>query len=81
MKVLLDENLDRRLRSHLGAHDIFTASYMGWNGLTNGKLLDVAELDRFAVLLTGDRTMYKEQNLAGRKLAVVALSSVEWLIL
>ena len=26
MKVLLDENLDHRLRSHLGAHEVFTAS-------------------------------------------------------
>ena len=30
MKILLDENLDHRLRSHLDSHEVYTASYMGW---------------------------------------------------
>jgi len=78
MKVLLDENLDHRLRKSLGDHEIFTTIYMGWAGLKNGKLLDAAEEDGFDVLLTGDQTLYQEQNLAGRRLAIVAMSSVEW---
>lgn len=80
MKVLLDENLDLRLRGNLGLHDVFTASYKGWDGLKNGKLLDAAESDGFEVLLTGDQTLYYEQNLTGRRLAIVAMSSVEWRI-
>ncbi|HEX4134270.1 MAG TPA: hypothetical protein VHY84_06580 [Bryobacteraceae bacterium] len=36
MKVLLDENLDHRLRRHLGSHEVFTVSFKGWNGLKNG---------------------------------------------
>ena len=81
MKVLLDENLDHRLRSHLGSHEVFTASYKGWDGFKNGKLLRAAEDDSFDVLVTGDQTLYYEQSLAGRRLAIVALSSVEWRIL
>jgi hypothetical protein len=81
VKVLLDENLDHRLRIHLGAHEVFTASYKGWDGFKNGKLLQAAEDDGFDVLVTGDQTLYYEQSLAGRRLAIVAPSSVEWRIL
>jgi hypothetical protein len=78
--VLLDENLDHRLRSHLGAHEVFTASFMGWDGFKNGKLLQAAEEGDFDVLVTGDQTLAYEQNLTGRRLAIVVLSSVEWRI-
>jgi hypothetical protein len=80
VKVLLDENLDHRLRKHLGSHEVFTASYQGWDGFKNGRLLDAAEEDGFDVLLTGDQTLSYEQNLTRRRLAIVALSSVEWRI-
>ncbi len=81
MKVLLDENLAHRLRTSLGAHEVFTVSYMGWAGLKNGELLQTAEEAGIDVFLTGDQTLTNEQNLSGRKIAVVALSSVEWDIL
>lgn len=81
MKVLLDENLDHRLRNHLGPHEVFTASYKGWDGLKNGKLLEAAENDGIDVLVTGDKTLSYEQNFTGRKLAIVALSAVEWRII
>ncbi len=80
MKVLLDENLDHRLRLSLGEHEVFTTSYKGWAGLKNGRLLTAAEDDGFDVLLTGDQSLYKEQNLTGRRLALVVMSSVEWRI-
>jgi hypothetical protein len=81
VKILLDENLDHRLRRHLDPHEVFTASYMGWDGLKNGSLLLAAETDGFDALLTGDRSLFYEQNLTGRRLAIVALSSVEWRLL
>ncbi len=81
MKVLLDENLDHRLRKGLGLHEVFTATYKGWGGFKNGKLLDAAEVDGFDVLVTGDQTLYYEQSLTGRRLAIVAVSSVEWRII
>jgi hypothetical protein len=80
MKVLLDENLDHRLRNHLGSHEAFTASFMGWEGLQNGKLLQKAEENGFEVLLTGDQTLHYEQNLSRSRLAIIAMSSVEWRI-
>jgi hypothetical protein len=81
VKVLLDENLDHRLRKHLGLHEVFTASYKGWDGFKNGKLLQAAEDDGFDVVVTGDQTLYYEQGLTGRRLGIVALSCVEWRIL
>lgn len=77
MRVLLDENLDHALRVLLAPHDVVTASYMGWAGLKNGELLQVAEENRVEVLLTGDQTLSQEQNLVGRRLAIVALSAIQ----
>jgi hypothetical protein len=57
------------------------AQDQGWDGFKNGKLLQAAEDHGFDVLLTGDQTLCYEQSLAGRRLAVVALSTVEWRII
>jgi hypothetical protein len=78
VKVLLDENLPHSLREHFLQYETFTAAYMGWAGLKNGKLLDVAEAGAFDVLVTGDRTLHYEQNLSGPKIALVSLSAVSW---
>jgi hypothetical protein len=77
VKVLLDENLDHALRKLLGQHEVVTVTYMGWTGLQNGALLKAAEDNKIDVLLTGDQTLNYEQNLAGRRLAIVALSAIQ----
>ena len=77
MKVLLDENLDHGLRKFLGEHEVVTVTYMGWTGLKNGELLRIAEDNGIEVLLTGDQTLTYEQNLTGRRLAIVALSAIQ----
>ncbi len=81
MKVLLDENLPYLLRNNIGNHDVFTVRYKGWAGLKNGELLTTAEDDGFEVLITGDQTISYEQNLAGRRVAILVLSSIDWHIL
>jgi predicted nuclease of predicted toxin-antitoxin system len=77
VKVLLDENLDHALRKLLGQHEVVTVAYMGWAGLKNGELLQTAEDNGIDVLLTGDGTLNTEQNLTGRRLAIVALSAIQ----
>ena len=77
MKVLLDENLDHALRKLLGQHEIVTVAYMGWAGVQNGALLRIAEDNGIDVLLTGDQSLHSEQNLTGRRLAIVALSAIQ----
>jgi hypothetical protein len=51
---------------------------MGWNALGNGKLMDAAEAAGFKILVTADQNLRFQQNMAGRKLAVVALGTNHW---
>jgi len=41
--------------------------------MKNGELLGVSEEQGFDVLVTNDRAIYAQQNLRGRKLAIVVL--------
>jgi len=77
-RVLLDEQLPHTLRHHLGHHETMTAAYAGMAGLKNGELLEAAVRAGFDVLVTGDKTLHHEQNLAAWNIAVVSLSAVEW---
>jgi len=77
VRVLLDENLDHALRNLLGPHEVVTVAFMGWASLKNGELLRTAEDNGIDVLLTGDGTLGYEQNLTGRRLAIVALSAIQ----
>ena len=84
MRVLFDHNLPHKLRSalvELSSHEIVTASHLGWGGLKNGELLVAAEAAAFEVFVTGDRTLAQEQNAAGRRLAILALSANNWPII
>jgi hypothetical protein len=78
LKVLLDENVPHDLRPFLRHHDTFTAAFVGYAGLKNGKLLDAAEADGFQVLATADKTLHYEHNMSGRKIALISLSAVSW---
>ena len=78
MRILLDQNIPFGVRSILAAHDVRTAFQMGWARLSNGDLLDAAERDGFEALLTSDQNMVFQQNLAGRSIAVVVLSTNFW---
>ena len=50
----------------------------GWARLTNGDLLSAAESAGFDVLLTADNNMRYQQNLAGRRIALLVLSTPQW---
>jgi predicted nuclease of predicted toxin-antitoxin system len=72
VRILLDENLDWRLRRDLPSHDIESVPLIGWAGLKNGALLAEAEKRR-DVLLTMDSNMVHQQSLARFRLAIIAL--------
>jgi len=80
LKVLLDENMPHQLRAHLPAHNVSTAVYVGFGGFQNGELLKAAEDAGYDVLLTGDLSIEHQQNIAGRKIAIVSLSANSWRI-
>lgn len=42
MRILLDEDLPRRLAAMLVSHDVSTVQRSGWTGIKNGKLLGLA---------------------------------------
>ena len=73
MRILLDENVDRRLKGDLtGEHEIVTVAEAGWAGKKNGELLRLAE-NRFDVLLSTDKGIPYQQNVSRFDLAVVLL--------
>jgi hypothetical protein len=71
MRILLDECVNQRLRNYLPGHECESVEYAGFAGLKNGGLLDATEAAHFDVLLTVDRGLEYEQNLAGRKIAII----------
>ena len=73
MKILLDECVDQRLRFLFSGHDCETAAYAKLSGLKNGNLLAAAEAADFEVIVTTDREIPYQQNLASRKIAIVVL--------
>ena len=70
MKVLLDENLPRKLAGHLVGHKCRTVVVCGWSGKKNGHLLALADT-QFDVLLTLDKNLPYQQNLGTKRIAVV----------
>ena len=73
MLILLDEQLPKQLARTLVGHNVRTVQQQGWAGLKNGTLLARADATGFDILLTGDQNMHYQQNLAGRKIAIVVL--------
>lgn len=73
MKVLLDENIDIEFRHCLLAHDVTHVRMLGWDSLSNGKLLSAAESEGFQAFITADQNLRFQQNIAKRNLAVFVL--------
>jgi predicted nuclease of predicted toxin-antitoxin system len=71
MKMLLDECLPRRFKDRFVGHDCRTVPEAMLAGKKNGELLAIAERQGFEIFLTMDKGLEYEQNLTGRKIAVV----------
>ena len=78
MRVLFDNGTPRGVAAALSGHIVEEARARGWDTLRNGELLDSAEAARFDVFVTTDRNIRYQQNLTGRRLAVVVLGSGRW---
>ena len=76
--VLFDKNIPWGIRRYLTGYTVRTTEDEGWSNLSNGDLLSAAERVGFDVMLTADRRIGYQQNLAGRRLALVVLSSPAW---
>lgn len=75
MKLLLDENLPKRLKKDLTAHQAFTVRDMGWSGKKNGDLLTLMLQNGFDALLTFDRNLQHQQNFSKYPVVVFVLNA------
>jgi len=78
MLILFDHVTPGGIARFLPGHTVIKAKDRGWDTLTNGELLSEAERAAFDVLLTADKNIRFQQNLAGRKIAIVVLSTPQW---
>lgn len=72
MRILLDENLPRKLAGHMIGHTCRTVVECGWSGKKNGELLDLAD-PQFDLLLTLDKNLPYQQNLDTTRIAVLII--------
>lgn len=79
MLILFDHGTPAGLARALPGHGVFTAQERGWERLSNGALLNAAEAAGFDLLLTTDRRIRYQQNLTGRRIAILVLTgSTKW---
>ena len=74
MLLILDQNFPKRVARALTGHFFRTAYDMGWAELANGDLLAAAEAAGFELMLTADQRIRYQQNLKGRRIALVVVS-------
>jgi hypothetical protein len=74
MKILLDECVPWPMHRLLVGHECRNAQQCGWGGIKNGSLLQLAEKE-FDLFITSDQNLRYQQNLAGRKISILELST------
>ena len=80
MKILFDQGVPVPLRQSLVGYSVSTAHEQGWSRLANGDLLAAAE-QYFDVLITTDQNLRYQQNLTGRRLAILVLPTTSWRVI
>lgn len=74
MRILLDECVPWPVRKLISGHEWQNAKLCGWGGIENGELLRLAE-GKFDLFITADQNLRYQQNLAGRSIAILELST------
>jgi hypothetical protein len=74
MRVLLDECVPKRLRDDLSPHVVRIVPEMGWTGIKNGQLLQLAS-SQFDCFLTVDRNLQFQQDVGNLSLAVLVVEA------
>lgn len=78
MRVLFDHNVPKGIAASLTGHTVALAVQLGWETISNGKLLAQAEAAGFDVMLTADKNIRYQQNLRHRSIAIVLLTNPTW---
>ena len=75
MRLLLDENLPKRLKLDFAEHEIYTVRDKGWNGIKNGDLIKLVIENLFDALITFDKNLQHQQNLSKNKITILVLTA------
>ncbi len=75
MRLLLDENLPKRLKHDFSEHEILTVRDKQWNGVKNGELLKLLVEHSFDALLTYDKNLQHQQNFSKFTITVFVLTA------
>ncbi len=75
MKLLLDENLPKRLKEDFQDHEVYTLSDLGWTGTKNGPLLELMISNGFNALLTFNKNLRHQQNFQKYTVTVFVLTA------
>ena len=78
MRILFDHGTPAPLIPFLTDHTVTKAKDAGWDRISNGALLTAAEAAGFDLLLTTDKNIRFQQNLTGRRIAIVVLGNSQW---
>jgi hypothetical protein len=78
MRILFDQGVPRGLTASLPIHEVTEARELKWERISNGELLRLAEDAGFDLLLTTDKNVRYQQNLADRKISIVVLGNSPW---
>jgi hypothetical protein len=78
MKILFDNGTPKPITRSLPGHEITYARQIGRHELENGELIEKAEEAGYELLLSTDKNIRYQQNLTGRKIALVVLGNQQW---
>jgi hypothetical protein len=75
MRILFDHGTPSGIAGSLTGHEVTEAIERGWDRISNGELLRLAEADGFDLLLATDKRIQYQQNLTSRKIAILVLGN------
>jgi predicted nuclease of predicted toxin-antitoxin system len=73
MKILLDENITKKLSLNLPGHNVSNVEEEGWRSIKNGELLRLMVASEFEVLITRDTSLCSQQNIGKYSIPIVVL--------
>jgi predicted nuclease of predicted toxin-antitoxin system len=81
MKILIDEQLNRRMKFELSNFDVYLTKDLGWSGLQNGELREQLNDNGFQFLITADKNMPFQQNFKriNFKIILLDITDLVWI--
>ena len=78
MKILLDENIPRRLKFDFDIDaEVMTVQELNWTGKKNGELLGLMTFEGFDFFLTLDKNLQYQQNLKRFSIRIIILEALD----